>query len=102
MASLVEVHTPAEIEDALEIDPRIIGVNCRNLKTLELDKSAFASLIPQIPEEVIRIAESGISLRSEVIAAQVAGARAILVGETLVRTGDIAKEFDALLGRTQG
>ena len=102
MASLVEVHTPAEIEDALEIDPRIIGVNCRNLKTLDLDKSAFTTLIPQIPKEIIRIAESGISMRSEVVAAQEAGARAILVGETLVRAGDPAKEFNALLGRTQG
>ena len=102
MAALVEVHTPAEIEDALEITPRIIGVNCRNLKTLEVDTSAFHTLIPQIPQEVIRIAESGISMRSEVIAAQQAGARAILVGETLVRAGNPAKEFDALLGRTQG
>jgi indole-3-glycerol phosphate synthase len=97
MASLVEVHTPAEIEDALEIDPRIIGVNCRNLKTLDLDKSAFTTLIPQIPKEIIRIAESGISMRSEVVAAQEAGARAILVGETLVRAGDPAKEFNALI-----
>lgn len=102
MASLVEVHTPSEIEDALEINPRIIGVNCRNLKTLEIDTSAFDTLIPQIPGEITRIAESGISQRSEVIAAQAAGARAILVGETLVRSGNPAAEFNALLGRAQG
>lgn len=102
MAALVEVHTPSEIEDALEVNPRIIGVNCRNLKTLEIDTSAFTTLIPQIPQEIIRVAESGISQRSEVIAAQDAGARAILVGETLVRSGNPAAEFDALLGRTQG
>jgi indole-3-glycerol phosphate synthase len=102
MAAVVEVHTPAEIEDALDISPRIIGVNCRNLKTLEIDASAFATLIPQIPQEIIRIAESGISKRNEVVAAQAAGARAILVGETLVRSGNPGAEFDALLGRTQG
>lgn len=102
MAVLVETHTRGEIEDALEISPRIIGVNCRNLKTLELDSSAFSTLIPEIPSEIIAIAESGISTRDEVIAAEAAGARAILVGETLVRSGDPAGQIDALLGRTQG
>jgi indole-3-glycerol phosphate synthase len=99
MASLVEVHTRQEVEDALEIEPRIIGVNARNLKTLEIDLTAFTQLIPEIPETIIRVAESGISRRSEVEMAQQAGARAILVGETLVRSGDARLEIDALLGR---
>jgi indole-3-glycerol phosphate synthase len=102
MAALVEVHTHQEVEDALEINPRIIGVNARNLKTLEIDLAAFTELIPEIPETIIRVAESGISERSEVEIAQSAGARAILVGETLVRSGDPKAKIDALLGTSRG
>jgi indole-3-glycerol phosphate synthase len=102
MAALVEVHTHEEVEDALDIGPRIIGVNARNLKTLEIDLAAFTRLIPEIPSTIIRVAESGISERSEVEIAQAAGARAILVGETLVRTGDPKAKIDALLGTSRG
>ncbi|MFM1975092.1 MAG: hypothetical protein RL524_1079 [Actinomycetota bacterium] len=100
MAVLVETHTHQEIEDAMEIEPRIIGVNARNLKTLEIDLAAFTQLIPEIPSTVIRVAESGISARSEVEIAQGAGAQAILVGETLVKSGDPAAAINQLLGRT--
>lgn len=102
MAALIEVHTHQEVEDALEINPRIIGVNARNLKTLEIDLAAFSQLIPEIPDSIIRVAESGISERSEVEVAQSAGARAILVGETLVRSGDPKAKIDALLGTSRG
>jgi indole-3-glycerol phosphate synthase len=101
MAVLVETHTHQEIEDAMEIDPRIIGVNARNLKTLEIDLAAFTELIPEIPASVIRIAESGISTRAEVEIAHGAGANAILVGETLVKSGDPRSAIDQLLGRTK-
>jgi indole-3-glycerol phosphate synthase len=101
MAVLVETHTHQEIEDAMEIEPRIIGVNARNLKTLEINLNAFAELIPEIPSSIIRVAESGISARSEVEIAQSAGAQAILVGETLVKSGDPRAAIDQLLGRTR-
>ena len=101
MAVLVETHTHQEIEDAMAIEPRIIGVNARNLKTLEIDLNAFAQLIPQIPSSIIRVAESGISARLEVEIAQGAGAQAILVGETLVKSGDPRAAIDQLLGRTK-
>lgn len=101
MAVLVETHTRQEIEDAMAIDPRIIGVNARNLKTLEIDLAAFTELIPEIPSSVIRIAESGISARAEVEIAHAAGANAILVGETLVKSGDPRAAIDQLLGRTR-
>jgi len=100
MAVLVETHTHQEIEDALAIDPRIIGVNARNLKTLEIDLATFTQLIPEIPSSVIRVAESGISARSEVEIAQNAGAQAILVGETLVKSGEPTAVINQLLGRT--
>ena len=98
MASLIEVHTYEELERAMEIKPRIIGINSRNLKTLEVDQRAFAQLLPQIPSEIIRVAESGISTRSEVESAEGFGADAILVGEALVRAGDPISTLQALRG----
>jgi indole-3-glycerol phosphate synthase len=99
MASLVEVHTAQELESAMDIEPRIIGVNSRNLKTLDVDSSAFADLIPRIPSDVIRVAESGFATRSDVEFAQKAGATAILVGETLVKSGNPISAMQELLGR---
>jgi len=101
MAVLVETHTRQEIEDAMEISPRIIGVNARNLKTLDIDLQAFSDLIPEIPDSIIRVAESGISQRAEVEIVATAGAQAILVGETLVRSGNPGAAIDELLGRTK-
>ena len=99
MASLIEVHTPDELERAMEISPRIVGVNSRNLKTLGVDPAAFADLIPRIPHDVIRVAESGISQRSDVEFAQHHGANAILVGEALVTSADPNLAMRSLLGQ---
>jgi indole-3-glycerol phosphate synthase len=98
MASLVEVHTHEELDRAMEIEPRIIGINSRNLKTLEVDQRAFAELLPEIPASIIRVAESGISTRLEVESAESFGADAILVGEALVRAGDPLSTLRALQG----
>ena len=87
MASLIEVHTHDELERAMEISPRIIGINSRNLK-----------LLPEIPAEIIKVAESGISTRAEVEAARAFGADAILVGEALVRAGDPISALQTLRG----
>ena len=99
MRSLIEVHTHDELERALDISPEIIGVNSRNLKTLEVDSRAFAELIPQIPSSIARVAESGISTREEVVFAQECGATAILVGEALVRSESPSVAINQLLGR---
>jgi len=99
MASLIEVHTADELERALEISPQIVGVNSRNLKTLEVNQEAFADLIPRIPPALIRVAESGIASRADVEFAQNAGANAILVGEALVTSGDPKFAMRALLGQ---
>jgi len=99
MRALIEVHTPGELESALEISPEIIGVNSRNLKTLDVDAQAFAQLIPQIPSTIARVAESGISTRADVEFAQEHGATAILVGEALVRSGNSNVAMAQLLGR---
>ena len=99
MRALIEVHTPGELESALSISPDIIGVNSRNLKTLEVDTQAFAQLIPQIPSSIARVAESGISSRADVEFAHEHGATAILVGEALVRSGNPNVAMGQLLGR---
>ena len=99
MNAFVEVHTHDELERALEISPEIIGVNSRNLKTLDVDTQAFSQLIPKIPTEIARVAESGISNREDVVFAQECGATAILVGEALVRAQSPSVAINQLLGR---
>uniref|UniRef100_UPI004048EDD9 indole-3-glycerol phosphate synthase TrpC n=1 Tax=Candidatus Planktophila sp. TaxID=2175601 RepID=UPI004048EDD9 len=99
MKALVEVHTHDELERTLEISPEIVGVNSRNLKTLEVDTQAFSQLIPQIPSGIARVAESGISKRDDVVFAHECGATAILVGEALVRAQSPSVAIDELLGR---
>jgi indole-3-glycerol phosphate synthase len=99
MQVLVEVHDLSEVELALEIDSKIVGVNCRNLKTLEIDKTAFDLILPRLPENVLKVAESGISTRGEVEKIKSLGADAILVGETLVKSGNPVHTIKELLNR---
>ena len=99
MKVLVEVHNEEELERALEINAQIIGVNARNLKTRDVDPGAFAHMLPRVPVGHLKVAESGIALRSEVEAIEDLGGNAILVGETLVKAGDPATGISMLLGR---
>ena len=99
MNALIEVHTNLELEDAMSIDPQIVGVNSRNLKSLEVDPKVFQELIPQIPKEISRVAESGIASRADVDLAEQAGANVILVGEALVKSGDPARSLAHLIGK---
>ena len=98
MRVLVEVHTNDELERALDISPHIVGINSRNLKTLEVDAQTFAELIPRVPIGLVRVAESGISTRNDVDYAQRQGATAILVGEALVRASEPGTAMRELLG----
>lgn len=97
MHAIIEVHSRDELERALEISPEIIGVNARNLKDLSVDAKVFAELIPLIPESVIRVAESGILTRADVLYAEESGANAVLIGEALVRGTDPASTIRSLL-----
>ena len=85
MEPLVEVHDEMELQRALAANPRIIGVNNRNLRTFEVDLNATARLRPHIPDDVLLVAESGIRGVADVHALKEMGVDAILVGETLVR-----------------
>jgi len=84
MNALVETHTAEEIERAVAADARIIGVNVRNLKTLDVDRSVFASLAGGIPSEAVIVGESGVRGVDDVRHYAASGANAILVGEALV------------------
>ena len=87
MTALVEVHDEAELDRAVEAGASVIGINARNLKTLEVDRSTFAALAPQVPAGVVRVAESGVRGPYDVIDYARSGADAVLVGESLVTGG---------------
>jgi len=84
MTALVEVHTVEEADRALEAGARVIGVNARNLRTLEVDRSVFERIAPGLPGHVVKIAESGVRGPHDLIRYASAGADAVLVGEGLV------------------
>jgi indole-3-glycerol phosphate synthase len=88
LVPLVEVHTAEELDRALAAGAKVIGVNARNLATLEVDRTVFASLAPQIPDGIIKIAESGVRGPHDLLAYAAAGADAVLVGESLVTGKD--------------
>jgi indole-3-glycerol phosphate synthase len=88
MTALVEVHTEQEADRALSAGATVIGVNARDLKTLNVDRDCFARIAPGLPTGVIRIAESGVRGTADLLAYAGAGADAVLVGEGLVASGD--------------
>ena len=91
MSVLVEIHDEPELERALAINPRLLGVNARNLKTLDVSLDVCHDLIPKIPDHILAVAESGISSTDQVEALVLSGARAVLVGEALVTGGTPAE-----------
>ena len=88
MTALVEVHDEEETRRAVDTGASVIGVNARNLRTLEVDRSVFARLRPLIPNDVVAIAESGVRGVDDVREYATAGAHGVLVGEALVTGGD--------------
>ncbi|GAA0979069.1 Indole-3-glycerol phosphate synthase [Nocardioides aquaticus] len=95
---LVEVHDEAEAERALALDAELIGVNARNLKTLEVDPDAFGRLVTQLPADRVLVAESGVTGPDDVQRYTDLGARAVLVGEALVRGGAPRETVAAMTG----
>ncbi|MDO9485990.1 MAG: indole-3-glycerol phosphate synthase TrpC, partial [Actinomycetota bacterium] len=104
MTPLVEVHDEAETERAIAAGAEVIGVNARNLKTLEVDRAVFARVAPLIPEHCVRIAESGVRSALDVVEYGLAGADAVLVGEALVTGADPRSSAQAMIeaGQTVG
>jgi indole-3-glycerol phosphate synthase len=89
MAALVEVHTEAEMERALKLNAALIGINNRDLRTFHVDLETTAQLARLAPPDVTLVAESGIVTGEDVAHMGRLGAHAVLVGESLIRAGDI-------------
>lgn len=107
LAALVEVHDEAELERALKCGARLIGVNNRDLKTFKVDLATTERIAARLPElrngpverpAQLLVAESGLHTRADVERVRHAGARAILVGESLVKSGNIRAKAAELLG----
>jgi indole-3-glycerol phosphate synthase len=94
--ALVEVHDLPELERALATDARIIGVNNRNLKHFTVDLSTTEKLAEEVPDDIVLVAESGIKTVADAQRLADAGADALLVGETLMRSPNIMIDLPAL------
>ena len=98
MASLIEVHTEAELNLVMEIGAKIIGINNRNLNNFNTDLNTTYVLQAKVPAGTVLVSESGINTRQEVLNLQEAGLDAILVGEALMSSPDIGLKVRNLLG----
>jgi indole-3-glycerol phosphate synthase len=103
LAALVEVHDETEIERALSVGARLIGVNNRDLKTFKVDLGTTEKLAAKLQKypgkpDVLLVAESGIHTRADVDRLSACGAKAILVGESLMREANIAAKVQELIG----
>jgi indole-3-glycerol phosphate synthase len=99
LATLVEVHTKAELEKALAAGAEIIGINNRDLQTFSTDLKRTLELAPMIPKGKIVVAESGIMTRKDIELLMGAGVHCFLIGEALMRANDIGKKLRELLGQ---
>jgi len=98
MDAIAEVHDKAELDRALKLDCRLIGINNRDLKTFNTALETTEKLAPRVPHDRIVIAESGITSNADLQRLAGAGVRAFLVGESLMRQADVAAATRALLG----
>lgn len=98
MDVLIEIHDEAELDRALTLDPMMVGVNSRNLKTLEVNLQTAFALVQKIPPHILRVAESGISTNAQLQSLFEVGYNAFLVGESLMRQDNIGAAVKKLLG----
>jgi indole-3-glycerol phosphate synthase len=94
---LLEVHNEEELETALKVPVELIGINNRDLKSFVTDLGTTERLIPMINDDRLVVSESGIDSRDDIVRLQQAGARAFLVGESLMRENDISGKLQQLL-----
>lgn len=94
---LVEVHDERELDRVLKTDADIIGINNRNLKTFEVDLKTAEKLIPKVPKDKVIVVESGVETHEQVVMFKELGANAVLIGETFMRSPDIAKKVKEVM-----
>jgi indole-3-glycerol phosphate synthase len=100
--ALVEVHDARELAIAVDVGARIIGVNNRNLRTLEVDVHASEELIAQTPADVVAVSESGLKTGEDLIRLKALGYRAFLIGERFMTAADPGAQLQALLAAASG
>ena len=98
MRSLVELYEPQNLDRVLALDPAIVGINNRDLRTFETDLGHSLSLRRRVGKGIVFVSESGIRTREDVVRLEHAGVNAILVGETLMRAKDMGAALRGLLG----
>lgn len=98
MECIVEVHDEKELQEVLEIDVKIIGINNRNLKTFETRLNTTEDLVKYIPKNKVIISESGIKTRDDIEYLQGIGVDGVLIGESLMKSNDIGKKISQLRG----
>ncbi len=101
MDALVETHTAVELNRAVKLGAKLIGINNRNLKTFKTSLDTFKRLAPKAPADTFLIAESGINTADDILDLTAHGARGFLVGESLMRKDDVELATRQLLGRTK-
>lgn len=98
MTPLVEIHDPDNLEAAIANGASLIGINNRDLRTFKTDLATTLRLLPKIPQDRLVVSESGIRASTDLARLEAAGARAVLVGETLLRADDPGAKLRELIG----
>ena len=98
LTALVETHTEEEVRRAVGVGAKLIGVNCRDLRTFRTDPAITAELVAKIPSGVTRIGESGIKTHADILKVKAAGADGFLIGTTLMRAPDPGAKLRELVG----
>jgi len=100
MEALVEIYDPENLDRVLKLEPALLGINNRDLRTFDTDLEHSIRLAARVPVSTLLVSESGIRNRDDVLRLEQAGCRAILVGETLMRSGDVRAKIGELLGES--
>jgi indole-3-glycerol phosphate synthase len=100
LGALVEVHSDEDLSKAIDAGAQVIGVNARDLESLDVDIEQAFAMLERVPADRLAVLESGVSSRAHVERAEAAGAAAVLVGESLMRSPDPGAKLEELLGKT--
>ena len=100
MDALVEIHNIEELDRAIALNSKLLGINNRNLKTLQVDLSVTEELIKKAPKDSILVSESGIRNRSDIERIVACGVNCFLVGESLLREKNIGSALSKLIGKS--